>query len=125
VKGGFDSGRFYSTLNDVRQARGLQWRQVAEQSGISASTLTRMAQGKRPDVDGLASLAQWSGLDPKLFFVSEQTKQNSAEHTKQDSLEMVLTHLRSASDLTAEQKESVSQIIRSAWTLLRTKVAKE
>ncbi len=30
---------------------------------MSASTLTRMAQGKRPDVDGLAALVAWSGLD--------------------------------------------------------------
>ncbi|MBN9326706.1 MAG: helix-turn-helix transcriptional regulator, partial [Cellulomonas sp.] len=60
--GSFDAAAFYEALDAERQARRLNWKLVAEASGVSASTLTRMAQGKRPDVDGLAALAAWSGL---------------------------------------------------------------
>ena len=53
-KGWFDSDAFYSALDAARRAQNLNWKEVAAQSGVSASTLTRMAQGKRPDVDGFA-----------------------------------------------------------------------
>lgn len=62
-KGWFDADAFYAALNGVRHSRKRNWKQVAAESGVSASTLTRMAQGKRPDVDGLAALAAWSGLE--------------------------------------------------------------
>ena len=51
--GRFDSQGFYDALDATRRSRNLNWKQVAAQSGVSASTLTRMAQGRRPDVDGV------------------------------------------------------------------------
>ena len=45
-KGSFDADAFYSALDGQRQARELTWKKVAEESGVSASTLTRIAQGK-------------------------------------------------------------------------------
>jgi transcriptional regulator with XRE-family HTH domain len=117
LKRGFDSGRFYTALNDTRRVRNLQWRQVAEESGVSASTLTRMAQGKGPDVDGLAALTQWSGLDPKNFFAGETSRQSD--------LETVLTYLRSASELSPEEAESIAQIVRGAWELAKKRVAEK
>ncbi len=43
-KGQFDAEAFYAALDSQRQSRRMTWKQVAEESGISASTLTRMAQ---------------------------------------------------------------------------------
>ena len=62
----FDGDAFYAALDGERQARQFTWRRVAEESGVSASTLTRISQGKRPDVDSLAALSAWSGLDVEL-----------------------------------------------------------
>ena len=53
----FDGDAFYAALDGERLARQCTWKRVAEESGISASTLTRDSQGKRPDVDGLAALS--------------------------------------------------------------------
>lgn len=58
----FDTAAFYEELDSVRRARKLTWSQVAGESGLTPSTLTRMAQGKRPDIDGLAALCAWSSL---------------------------------------------------------------
>ena len=63
----FDAEGFYAALDGHRQSKGLTWKKVADQAKISASTLTRMGQGKRPDVDTLAGLASWSGIDAKMF----------------------------------------------------------
>ena len=69
--GRFDSQGFYDALDATRRSRNLNWKQVAAKSGVSASTLTRMAQGRRPDVDGLAALASWSGLKADDFVRSD------------------------------------------------------
>jgi transcriptional regulator with XRE-family HTH domain len=63
----FDTLAFYGALDAVRQDRELHWNRVALESGLSASTLTRMRQGKRPDVDGLAALCVWSGLSADRY----------------------------------------------------------
>ena len=79
----FDGDAFYAALDGEKQARQctwkrvaeesgvsasrLNWKRVAEESGVSASTLTRISQGKRPDVDSLAALSAWSGLDVDRF----------------------------------------------------------
>ena len=39
--GWFDASAFYEALDAQRQARQLNWKQVAAGSGVSASTLTR------------------------------------------------------------------------------------
>ena len=66
--------RFFAALDAERQARRCTWKQVAEECGISASTLSRMSQGKHPDVNGLAALAAWSGLDVDRFVRSAAAK---------------------------------------------------
>ena len=58
-KGYFDADAFFEALDKTRNNKKITWRKVAEEAGVSASTLTRMAQGKRPDVDTLAALAAW------------------------------------------------------------------
>lgn len=65
----FNKGEFYAAVDKVRMRRKLNWKQVAAQSGVTASTLTRIGQGKRPDVDGLAALAFWGGLNLNKFIV--------------------------------------------------------
>jgi len=67
TRGKFDLPMFYAALDSVRRSRKITWKQVAEETGVAASTLTRMSQGKRPDVDTLAALADWSGLNPAEY----------------------------------------------------------
>ncbi|GAB5440090.1 MAG: helix-turn-helix domain-containing protein [Fuerstiella sp.] len=67
ARGQFDLDGFYAALDAVRQERQKTWKKVADESSVSASTLTRMAQGRRPDVDSLASLADWSEIDLAAF----------------------------------------------------------
>ena len=70
----FDGGAFFAAPDAERQARHCAWRQAAE-CGTSASTLSRMSQGKRPGVNGLAALAAWSGLDMDRLVRSAAVKE--------------------------------------------------
>lgn len=112
-RGRFDAMGFHQALDATRQARGITWRQVARESGIPASTLTRLAQGRRPDVDSLAALASWSGLHADDFVRSE-TKRPEAE-----PLAMISTYLRSDPHLTDEAAAALDGIIKAAYERLR------
>jgi transcriptional regulator with XRE-family HTH domain len=67
----FDFEKFYQAVNARRETRAISWRQVAREVGIGKSTLARMAQNKRPDADGLATLSFWAGLNPADFVSAE------------------------------------------------------
>ena len=114
-KGWFDTGAFYDALDSVRQARTSNWKQVAGESGVSASTLTRMAQGKRPDVDGLAALCSWSGLDADSYV---RTKGNRPEP---EPLGLITTYLRSDKNLSPEAATALDELIKSTYDRLRDK----
>src|ERR1700722_7369564 len=64
---GFDGDAFYRALETTVQARDVSWKDVSDATGVSASTLTRMAQGRRPDAASLAALSAWAGLNPSDF----------------------------------------------------------
>src|SRR2546425_294346 len=64
---GFDSEGFYSALAATVEAKSVSWKQVSTDTGVSASTLTRMAQGRHPDAASLAALSAWAGLNPADF----------------------------------------------------------
>jgi transcriptional regulator with XRE-family HTH domain len=115
--GSFDLEAFYAALNSTRQTRLLNWKQVAEESGVSASTLTRMAQGKRPDVDGFAALAAWSRLDPGDFVRLSRT--GTKENPEPESLAAISTYLRRDRNLTPEAAAAIESIIAAAYEKLR------
>ena len=111
--GTFDAEGFYEALDSTRRAKEMSWKDVATESGVSASTLTRMAQGKRPDVDSLAALVAWSGLSTDRFVLMEARK------PKTEPLAMISTYLRSDKNLTAQSAAMLDQIIRAAYETMR------
>jgi transcriptional regulator with XRE-family HTH domain len=113
--GWFDATAFYGALDSARQSRSLNWKQVAAQSGVSASTLTRMAQGRRPDVDGLAALAAWSGLTTDNYVRSD------IERAEPEPLAQISTYLRSDRNLSPEAATALDELIKATYERLRTK----
>ena len=111
--GRFDSQGFYDALDATRRSRNLNWKQVAAQSGISASTLTRMAQGRRPDVDGLAALASWSGLKADDFVRSD------SQQSEPEPLAMISTYLKSDPHLTPEAADALDQLVKATYERMR------
>lgn len=61
-----DVPELHRLLNAQRQARDLSWRDVANQCGLSSSTLTRITQGHAPDAHGFVSLIVWLDLDTDI-----------------------------------------------------------
>lgn len=110
--GHFDAQAFYQAMDAERVSRHLNWKQVAEQSGVSASTLTRLAQGRRPDVDSMSALISWSGLDSRVFIKSQKPVEAS-------SFSKSLALLRSDPNLSPESAAMLEEIIKAAYEQLR------
>jgi len=106
MKGEFDIVGFHAALDAQRVAQELTWKQVAEQSGVSASTLTRMSQGRRPDVDGLALLLAWSGLDASSFL---------PEANKPEPLAQIAANLRADRNLSPRSARALEEILKVAY----------
>ena len=111
MKGSFDITAFFAALDAERAARALTWKQIAEETGVSASTLTRMSQGRRPDLDGLAALVRWSGLKVDTFMgTSEAVAEPLAEMTA-----LIYADHR----LSTSNKSLLDHMIRSAYEKMR------
>ena len=110
---GFDGDAFYRALEATVTGRGKTWKQVAEETGVSASTLARMSQGRRPDAASLAVLSAWAGLNPTDFVEASYKNRGTESITEISSL------LRSDPHLDMQAAETVDAIVRAAYERLR------
>src|ERR1700722_9932536 len=110
----FDVAAFHAALDSQRLAMGLNWKDVAAETGVSASTLTRMSQGKRPDVDGLAALLKWSGLQAEMFIPTGDSGKKKAE-----PLAQITAVLRADKSLSRASAEAIEQILKAAYKRFR------
>ena len=66
-----DPARLYDALEAARVHRGISWRTLAGEVGLSPSVLSRLRQGFRPDANGFAALVDWLGQPAEEFFSRE------------------------------------------------------
>jgi len=111
----FDGDKFIKTLDSTRQARSLTWRRVADQAGVSASTLTRLSQGKRPDVDSLGALAHWAGVETDAFFRTDESPGPA------EPLAQAMGYLRADPNLDEQGANALEAILRVTYEQLRGK----
>jgi transcriptional regulator with XRE-family HTH domain len=112
-RGTFDAATFYAALDAERKSRKKTWKQVARDAGISASTLTRMAQGKRPDVDSLAALVSWSGLRSDDYMVRAEGAPDAP-----DTITQVVGYLRADANLSPEAALAIEKVLRATYNVL-------
>lgn len=110
----FDFDGFYRALSATRESRNVTWKQVAHEASVGASTLARMAQSRRPDADGLASLAAWSGLNPADFVYGARASQA-------EPLAQISQVLREDRRLERKDAEALEDIVRAAYARLLRK----
>jgi transcriptional regulator with XRE-family HTH domain len=109
--GKFAGDHFFAALDGVRIAKELNWKKVAEQAKVPASTLTRISQGRKPDVDTLAALCVWSGLKAEDFMAGAQTRS--------EPLAEMTALFRADPNLTNEGARALEAIIKTAYEQLR------
>jgi transcriptional regulator with XRE-family HTH domain len=116
--GKFDGDAFFAALDAERTTRRFTWKRVAEDAEVPASTLTRMSQGKRPDVDTLAALCAWAGLSAENF-----VRIDTGNPRKASPLSQISAHLRADPNLSKESVQALEAIIKAAYEQVRKKTS--
>lgn len=113
MKEQFRNDAFFNALDAHRHAKDLTWKAVAEKANVSASTLTRIAQGKRPDVDTLAALCKWSGLSANEFIAYDHL------NSRPEPLAEIVAHLRADKNLQPEGAKAIEVMLKAAYAQFR------
>lgn len=109
-----DVAALYATLDSKRQAEGMSWRGLAQELNITPSTFTRMAQGRRPDVDTFAALLRWVGMPVEAFLEPVATDDGQ----ESEPLAMIGTYLRMDKNLSPRATVALERLIRVAYETL-------
>ena len=110
TRGHFDCEAYYTALDEIRKAKLLSWKKVSDQTKVSASTLTRMGQGKHPDADSLTMLSAWAGLNPAEYVTDEDFRNKETE-----SLPKMMALLRADPTLTPDSIEALQELLKVAY----------
>jgi transcriptional regulator with XRE-family HTH domain len=112
-----DMGALMAALDAQRKSLDISWRELARQADVSPSSLTRMQQGKNPDVNTFAALLQWLGLPAERFMLTEARdhKQNAPTH----ALAVASTLLRGKKRMSPKATKALDELVRAAYTLTK------
>ena len=112
----FDVAALHAALDAQRRSRRLTWKDVATESGVSASTLTRLSQGRQPDVNSLAALTAWLGMSADDFMRSGSVAKFGAP----SPLAQISSIIHRDPHLSPEGIAALDEMIKATYTRLRT-----
>lgn len=110
-----DVEQFYAAIDGTRMARNVSWREIARLVGVSASTLTRLRQGSRPDVDTFFKLCAWAGISPHSFDTGQATGPPDEPGV---ALPAISALLRSDPNLSSDEAALLETVLFSAYEKL-------
>jgi transcriptional regulator with XRE-family HTH domain len=113
----FDPVAFYAAVDRERAERGLSWRQLGRDLGLSASTFSRLSKGHRPDVDTFLKLVTWLGVPVDTFLSRAQTFRSS--RPRGDALPAIAAALRRDPSLDPRDVDPIEEIVRVAYNRFR------
>jgi transcriptional regulator with XRE-family HTH domain len=108
-----DVTALYAALDAARRSKekgDLSWRQLAAEVGVSPSTMTRLANGHRPDVDAFAALVRWLGVPAERFMIDD----SSSKEIEPELLAELAPLLRARRDLNPEDVQYLEELIGAA-----------
>lgn len=108
---GVDVRSLHSALDKARESRGLSWRQLAKEIGVSASTISRMANNLRPDVTAFAAMTTWLKMPAESFYVGGAVETVAEEP---DLVAQLVPLLCARKDLTSKDVEYLEEVIGAA-----------
>jgi transcriptional regulator with XRE-family HTH domain len=109
-----------SAIRRRREERGLSLRDVADETGVSASTLSRIENGTgKPDADNIARLAAWLDMPIERVMHHGHRPANDPKpvvyYPHESTPEIVEAHLRADKHLTAQTAKALSELFRVAY----------
>ena len=105
-------------LRDRRGNRGL--REVAYEIAVSPATLSRVENGKLPDLDTFAKICKWLRIDAsEILGCNISTTANSQLEPK-----VVYAHLRAEPNQTPQVAQALADMIMAAQRMISDRIEK-
>lgn len=104
-----------------REELKMSLRDVADETGVSASTLSRIENGTgKPDADNIARLTGWLKMPIDRVMVVKQKGKDEEKPViyfpHEPTPEIVEAHLRADKNLSEETANALSELFRVAYT---------
>ena len=113
-----DAKNLRERLLTKRRSEHLSLRDVADQTGVSVPTVSRVLRGHVPERENLLRLARW--VDMPIGSVTQTGQQAQTLHAADaDTVQAVELHLRADKDLTGENAEALADLFRIAYERFR------
>jgi transcriptional regulator with XRE-family HTH domain len=129
-KPGVNTAELGTAVRRRREQQGLSLRDVADVTGVSASTLSRIENGTgKPDADNIARLAAW--LDVPIERVMHHGQRSATDpkpvvyYPHESTPEIVEAHLRADKHLTPQTAKALSELFRVAYAQFSQAPAKK
>src|ERR1700737_2468698 len=100
-------GQLGAELKRIRSQRRLSLRDVAEKTGISASTLSRLERGSTPDFDIVDRVAEWL----KVSVVTGASLTHTPK-TDDEVMQVVEVHLRANKRLPTATARAIAEAVK-------------
>ena len=114
-----NTGELGRAIQRKRQEQGLSLRDVADETGVSASTLSRIENGTgKPDADNIARLTSWLNVPMERIMGGGQAdgEESAVVYFPHESTpEIVEAHLRADRNLTPDTAKALSELFRVAY----------
>jgi transcriptional regulator with XRE-family HTH domain len=114
-----NTGELGRAIQRKRQEQGLSLRDVADETGVSASTLSRIENGTgKPDADNIARLTSWLNVPMERIMGGRQAEGEAPAvvyFPQESTPEIVEAHLRADRNLTPETAKALSELFRVAY----------
>lgn len=111
-----DVSALYAALDAKRRSKELTWRALAEELGVSPSTMTRLSNGHRPDADGFVAMVAWL-RQPADAFIDVGSSDLPTEQP--DMIAELGALLRSRKGLSNSDARKLEDIFRAAYQAVR------
>lgn len=120
-KSGVNTAELGSAIRRRREQQGMSLRDLADETGVSASTLSRIENGTgKPDADNIARLAAWLDMPIERVMHHGHRAANDPKpvvyYPHESTPEIVEAHLRADKHLTPQTAKALSELFRVAYT---------
>lgn len=105
-----DASALQAALEQARVARGISWRQLAADSGVTPSLLSRLRNGYKPDADGFMTLTRWLAMPAERFLVNDTA---STDERRPELTAELAPLLRARKDLDETDIRMLEEVIQA------------
>ncbi len=106
-------GQIGSRVREQRGTRGV--RQAAKEIGVSPATLSRVENGKQPDLATFEKLCRWLGTSPSEFLDTGDAGSTTSGSVAPAA---ATAHLRAKRQITPELAQALGEMIIRAQNML-------